>query len=122
MSKIEKFEDIKAWQKARELVKEIYNATKKGSFTEDFGLCKQIQNASVSIMANIAEGFDSQSDDEFVRFLRYRLRSATEVQSHLYVSLDQDYIKKESFEKLYKEIEEIKSLIAGFIRYLRSES
>ncbi len=122
MSKIDKFEDIKAWQKARKLVKEIYNTTKKGSFIKDFGLCKQIQNASVSIMANIAEGFDSQSDDEFVRFLRYGLRSATEVQSHLYVSLDQDYIKKESFDKLYKEIEEIKSLIAGFIRYLRSES
>ena len=122
MSKIDKFEDIKAWQKARKLVKEIYNTTKKGSFIKDFGLCKQIQNASVSIMANIAEGFDSQSDDEFVRFLRYGLRSATEVQSHLYVSLDQDYIKKESFDKLYKEIEDIKSLIAGFIRYLRSES
>ncbi|MEJ2355596.1 MAG: four helix bundle protein [candidate division WOR-3 bacterium] len=122
MSKIDKFEDIKAWQKARKLVKEIYNTTKKGSFIKDFGLCKQIQNASVSIMANIAEGFDSQSDDEFVRFLRYGLRSATEVQSHLYVSLDQDYIKKESFDKLYKEIEEIKSLIAGFIRCLRSES
>jgi four helix bundle protein len=122
MSKIDKFEDIKAWQKARKLVKEIYNTTKKGSFIKDFGLCKQIQNASVSIMANIAEGFDSQSDDKFVRFLRYGLRSATEVQSHLYVSLDQDYIKKESFDKLYKEIEEIKSLIAGFIRCLRSES
>ena len=122
MSGIENFEDIKAWQKARELANKIYNATKKGPFTKDFGLCKQIQNASVSIMANIAEGFDSQSDDEFVRFLRYGLRSATEVQSHLYVSLDQDYIEKESFERLYKEIEEIKSLIAGFIRYLRSES
>jgi four helix bundle protein len=122
MSKIEKFEDIKAWQKARELVKYIYSTTKEDSFAKDLGLCRQIQNASVSIMANIAEGFDSQSDDEFVRFLRYGLRSATEVRSHLYVSLDQDYIEKEFFEKLYKEIEEIKSLIAGFIRYLRSES
>jgi four helix bundle protein len=122
MSKIEKFEDVKAWQKARELVKYIYSITKEDPFAKDFGLCRQIQNASVSIMANIAEGFDSQSDDEFVRFLRYGLRSATEVQSHLYVSLDQDYIKKESFEKLYKEIEKIKSLILGFIRYLRSEN
>jgi four helix bundle protein len=122
MSKIEKFEDIKAWQKARELVKYIYSTTKEDPSAKDFGLCRQIQNASVSIMANIAEGFDSQSDDEFVRFLRYGLRSATEVQSHLYISLDQDYIKKESFERLYKETEEIKSLIAGFIRYLRIES
>lgn len=122
MSKIEKFEDIKAWQKARGLVNRIYKITKENPFCKDYGLCKQIQNASVSIMANIAEGFDSQSDDEFVRFLRYGFRSATEVQSHLYVSLDRDYIEKGTFEELYKEIEKIKSLIAGFIRYLKGEN
>jgi len=70
-------------------------------------------------MGNISEGFDSNSDDEFVRFLRYALRSATETQSHLYVAVDQDYISEEDFNILYKQAAKVKSLIAGFIRYLR---
>jgi len=70
--------------------------------------------AAVSIMANISEGFDSNSDDEFVRFLRYALRSATEVQSHLYVAVDQGYISKDEFTQLYDQAIEVKSLIAGF--------
>jgi len=71
-------------------------------------------------MANISEGFDSNSDDEFVRFLRYALRSATEVQSHLYVAVDQGYISKDEFTQLYDQAIEVKSLIAGFIRYLKA--
>jgi len=65
------------------------------------------------------KGFDSNSDDEFVRFLRYALRSATEVQSHLYAAIDQDYISEGDFDDLYKQAAKVKSLIAGFIRYLR---
>jgi len=76
--------------------------------------------ASVSIMANISEGFDSNSDDEFVRFLRYALRSATEVQSHLYVAVDQKYISEGNFDDLYKQATEVKKMISGFIRYLRN--
>lgn len=90
-----------------------------GKFARDYGLRDQIQRASVSIMANIAEGFDSNSDEEFIRFLRYALRSATEVQSHLYVALDQNYIDKPAFDDLYAQAGETKSLISGFIRYLR---
>jgi len=65
-------------------------------------------------------GFDSNSDDEFVRFLRYALRSATEVQSHLYVALDQAYIDRDAFDSLYNQADKVKSIISGFIRYLRS--
>jgi len=119
--KIEKFEDIKAWQKAREFVKEIYILTNKGNFSKDFGLKDQVRRASVSIMANIAEGFDSQSDQEFKKYLGYSRRSATEVLSHLYVALDQKYITDQKFEALKTEITEIKQLIGGFIRYLRKE-
>ena len=120
MTKIEKFENIEAWKKGRELAKDIYAVTGKGEFARDYGLRDQIQRATVSIMANIAEGFDANSDDEFVRFLRYALRSATEVQSHLYVAADQGYISKDEFTQLYDQGTEVKSLIAGFIRYLKA--
>ena len=111
---IKRFEDIEAWQAARGLTREIYKSTHLEPFAHDYGLCNQIQRASVSIMANISEGFDSNSDDEFVRFLRYALRSATEVQSHLYVAVDQGYISKDEFTQLYDQAIEVKSLIAGF--------
>ena len=116
---IECFEDIETWKAARELTRAIYYATAQGKFAKDFGLRDQIKRAAVSIMANIAEGFDSNSDDEFVRFLRYALRSATEVQSHLYVAVDQNYILEENFDDLYEQAAKAKGLIAGFIRYLR---
>jgi len=117
--KIEKFEGIKAWQEARELTKMIYAISDKGKFAKDFRLKDQIRSAAASIMANIAEGFDSQSDVEFVKFLIYSRRSASEVQSHLYVALDQEYLPKEQFEKLSEDIVKVKNLIYGFIRYLR---
>ncbi len=117
--KIESFEDIKAWQEAREFVKEIYRITNKGGFSNDFGLKDQLRRASVSIMANIAEGFDCQSDKEFIKFLGYSRRSATEVLSHIYVALDQKYITDQKFEDLKTEITVIKQLIGGFIRYLK---
>ena len=118
--KIERFEDIEAWQTARELTRQIYKAAAHERFARDYGLRDQIQRAAVSIMANTAEGFDANSDDEFVRFLRYALRSATEVQSHLYVAADQGYISAEEFTRLYDQATEGKKLISGFIRYLKA--
>jgi len=89
---IDRFEDIEAWQVGRELTRKIYEAARVERFARDFGLRDQVQRAAVSIMANIAEGFDSQSNKAFIQFLGYALRSATEVQSHLYVALDQGYV------------------------------
>jgi four helix bundle protein len=120
MARIERFEEIEAWKKARQLTQEIYEATAQGSFKKDFGLRDQLQRASVSIMANIAEGFDGGSNREFIKFLSYALRSTTEVQSHLYVALDQQYLDQETFLLLYDFSIEVKNLISGFIRYLRS--
>ncbi|MBU0630607.1 MAG: four helix bundle protein [Candidatus Margulisbacteria bacterium] len=117
--KIDKFEDIKAWHEARELTKSIYALTSKGNFDKDFRLKDQIRSAAASIMANIAEGFDAQSDLEFIKFLIYSRRSASEVQSHLYVALDQAYLSEEYFRKLSDDIVKIKNLIYGFIRYLQ---
>jgi four helix bundle protein len=116
--KIERFEDIQGWQKARELTRMIYEVTKNDGFARDRGLCAQIQRATGSVMANIAEGFDAGSDVEFIRFLRYARRSASEVQSHLYVALDQGYVTQAEFDALYQAALETRRLIGGFIRYL----
>lgn len=117
---IEKFEDIKAWQAGRDLTKAVYEMSSTGQFGRDYGLRDQIQRASVSVMANIAEGYDSLSNKEFVRFLGYALRSATEVQSHLYVALDQAYASQDQFNAIYQQAIEVKSLLHGFLCYLRN--
>ena len=116
--KIEKFEDINAWKKARSLTKQVYRLTRKVKFSRDFGLKDQIQRAAVSIMSNIAEGFDSNRNKEFTKFLEYSKRSASEVQSELYVALDQTYINREEFTSCYEQAEECKKLIIGFIKHL----
>ena len=90
--KIERFEDIEAWQLARELTRKVYCLTGKSRFAKDYGLKNQIQDAAGSSMHNIAEGFDSETNAEFIRFLRYAKRSCSEVQSELYVALDEGYI------------------------------
>ncbi len=95
--KIERFEDIEAWQLARELTRKVYRLTKKTRFAKDYGLKRQIQDAAGSSMHNIAEGFDSETNAEFMRFLRYAKRSCTEVQSELYVALDEEYITPSEF-------------------------
>ena len=119
MSKIEKFEDIVAWQKARELTREIYAHTKIGPFAKDFGLRDQIQRASVSTMANVAEGFDRGGDKEFIQFLSVSKGSCGEVKSHLYVALDQQYISPAQFSQLYNSSDDVGRLLSGFMGYLR---
>src|SRR5262245_54509747 len=101
MQKIERFEDIVSWQKARVLTRDIYDATKSAQFSNDFGLKNQIQRASVSSMANIAEGFERGGDNEFIQFLSQAKGSCGEVKSHLYVALDQAYISTSAFDQLY---------------------
>ncbi len=117
--KIVRFEDIDSWKKGRELTKAVYRITAQQKFFKDFGLRDQIQRASVSIMSNIAEGFDSGSDKAFVSFLRYSYRSASEVQSLLYVALDSGYIVEPDFQKCFEQASEAKRMIGGFIKYLK---
>ena len=116
--KIERFEDIEAWQLALELTRKVYQLTKKGKFARDFGLKGQIQDAAGSSMHNIAEGFDSETTSEFIRFLRYAKRSCTEVQSELYVALDQQYITNAEFQDVYDHAGRTRAAIRGFIKYL----
>lgn len=120
MAKIERFEDVQAWQKARELNKAIYEITKTSHFSKDFSLRDQIRKASVSIMANIAEGFGRRSKKEFSNFLNMAHGSAAEVQCHLYVALDLQYITKGDFETLYIKAEEVSRMIQGFMKYLHN--
>ena len=117
--KIERFEDIEAWQLARELTRKVYNLTKQPNFAKDYGLKDQIQRASGSTMHNIAEGFDSEANAEFIRFLRYAKRSCTEVQSELYVALDEEYISSDEFKDVYEQARRTRAAIRGFINYLR---
>lgn len=117
--KIKRFEDIEAWKLARELTLKVYRLTKHPEFMKDYGLKNQIQEAAGSSMHNIAEGFDSETNPEFIRFLRYGKRSCTEVQSELYVALDQNYISHDEFDDVYEQARKTRAAIRGFINYLK---
>lgn len=110
---INKFEDLVAWQKARELTKSIYIATRKEIFAKDFGLSGQIQRASVSIMSNIAEGFDRSNPAEFHQFLVIAKGSCAEVRSQLYVALDIGYLSLSEFDVLFKRAQELARVLGG---------
>jgi four helix bundle protein len=111
---IRRFEDIRAWQEARTLTRQVYALTQAGSMAKDFGLRDQLQRAAVSVMANIAEGFDCDSHAEFARFLGFARRSAVEVQSLLYAALDAEYITSEAFKETYDQANKTKAMVSAF--------
>ena len=113
MSKVERFEDLIAWQKARELTKLIYYISNSGKFKKDFGLRDQIRRASVSVMSNIAEGFDRASRPEFHRFLVIAKGSCAEVRSQLYIAWDTEMISGKEFQELKSLAEETARIIGG---------
>jgi len=119
---IQNFEDVEGWQLARKLTNMIYDVATTGEFARDFGLKDQITRAAGSTMHNIAEGFDSGSNPEFVRFLRYSQRSCTEVKSQLYIALDRHYISESQFDELYTQANHTHAKVGGFIRYLLKNS
>ena len=116
------FEDLKVWQDTRAFVKLIYELTASDSFKKDYGLKDQIQRAAVSIMNNIAEGFERNNNKEFVVFLKYSKGSAGEIRSMLYVALDLNYISKSTFEEYYENVIKIITQISNFIKYLKNYS
>ncbi|MBW3623787.1 MAG: four helix bundle protein [Armatimonadetes bacterium] len=118
MAGIERFEDIEGWKKARELTRAIYSLTSTGEFSRDYGLKDQLRRASVSIMSNIAEGFERGGDKEFQQFLAIAKGSTGEVKAQLYIALDARYIDREAFQSLYEMANETGRIIAGFMRYL----
>jgi four helix bundle protein len=122
MAAITQFEDIQAWQRARQLVREVYRACAEGQLSRDFGLRDQLCRAAVSAMSNVAEGFAKKSDRDFAHFLDIARGSVTEVQSLLYVALDVGYLDKDQFDKLRQMTETTASLISGLTSYLRQRS
>ena len=120
--KVNSFEDLQVWKDCRILVKSIYQLTSDGKFSKDFGLREQIQRASVSIMNNIAEGFERNNNKEYIKFLGYSKGSAGEVRSMLYVATDLGYISQDSFNTHYQMAINIITQISNFIKYLRKSS
>ena len=119
MSNIEKFEDIEAWKRAREVTKKIYQLSSRGEFSRDFGLKDQIRRSSVSVMSNIAEGFERDCNREFINFLSIAKGSCGEAKSQLYVALDQNFITVEDFEWMSDHLSQTGRMIGGFMHYLR---
>lgn len=118
MATIERFEDFEAWKLAREITAEIYQVSKGELFGRDYGLRNQICRASVSVMSNIAEGFERDGRKEFINFLSIAKGSSGEIRSQLYVALDQNYISKEQFDLLYDKTIRNCRILAGLIKYL----
>ncbi|WP_299433387.1 four helix bundle protein [uncultured Meiothermus sp.] len=111
--KVEGFESLIAWQQARVLVRDIYKVSRKGEFAKDYGLKDQIQRASVSIMSNVAEGYERGNRNEFHQFLAIAKASCGEVRSQLYVALDIEYISESDFEKLSQHCRQLSKIISG---------
>lgn len=117
---IQTFSEIDSWKEARILVKEIYQLTSHGKIEKDFGFKDQLQRASVSIMSNIAEGFDSGTTKSFINYLNHANASSSEVFSMLFIAKDIGYISEDEFNKLSARVEKVRKLIGGFIKYLKS--
>jgi four helix bundle protein len=119
VSRIEQFEDIDSWKLGRELTREIYRITSEGNFARDFEPRNQIRRAAVSILSNIAEGFERTGNREFVQFLSMAKGSCGELRAQLYVALDQNYITSAQFEALSQQARSVSQLTSGLIRYLQ---
>jgi four helix bundle protein len=120
MATFKTFEEIEAWQQARELTRLVYEVSGKGAFGRDFALRDQIRRAAVSVVSNIAEGFGRGGIREFVQFLSVARGSASEVSAQLYVALDQEYVSADGFARLQEQATRTGSVISGLIRYLRT--
>ena len=121
--KLSRFEDLDCWKEARQLTRQVYDEIGRNqSWQKDLRLCGQIQGAAVSVMANIAEGFVRHSDKEFVQFLFVAMASAAEIQSHLYVAVDQGYLLQETFDSIYAQAGKTSRIISGLIKYLRRKT
>jgi len=117
--KLTHFEDLECWKEARKLVNMVYDAIKESkAFQNDYRLKDQSTGAAISVMGNIPEGFVRRSNKEFTQFLFISVSSAAELQSHMYIALDQDYVTKETFDSIYQQAEKTSKMISGLITYL----
>lgn len=119
--KVKQFEDLIAWQKAREVTRQIYYLTRREPFCKDFGLCNQIQRAAVSVMSNLAEGYERGSSNEFHQFLTIAKASCAEMRSQLYVAYDIGYISQGTFAKIHSSATELARIIGGLKGSVRKQ-
>lgn len=122
MARFDRFEEIVAWQKAYETTLDIYRLTNAPAFSKDFGLKDQIRRATVSVMANIAEGHGRRSNTEFANFLNIARGSVAEVQSHLHLAVGLGYIDETDFDRLYALLTEVSRMTLALARYLRDNN
>ncbi|RJP55260.1 MAG: four helix bundle protein [Anaerolineaceae bacterium] len=121
MTTAKRFEDLEVWQRAKDLTNLIYKHSADGAFSRDFGLRDQMRRASVSIMSNIAEGFESQTQAMFIKFLGYAKGSVGELRAQLYIARDQDYITEEDFNTMFSTAKICSRQLSRFIQYLESQ-
>ena len=121
MAAFKTFEEINAWQNAREPVRDVYAMTGCGDFCKDYGLKDQIQRAAVSVCSNIAEGFERRGNKEFINFLWIAKGSAAEVCSQLHLAKDLGYITDERFKSMYDSAKQIGGMLFNLITILSSE-
>jgi len=121
MATAKRFEDLEVWQKAKELTNLIYRLSSSGMFSRDFGLRDQMRRASISIMSNIAEGFESQTQALFIQYLGHAKGSAGELRAQLYITLEQSYITQDEFNSAFLLAEICSKQLARFIQYLESQ-
>lgn len=114
------FEDLNVFEESRMLTKQIYQLTNSKQFNKDYGLREQIRRASISIMSNIAEGYERNSDKEFAKFLGYSKGSCGEVRSQLLIAKDLGYLDQNEFEKLYDDCKHISAMISNYIKALKN--
>ena len=119
---IRRFEDIKAWQGARQIANKVYELSEQNRrFSRDFALRDHSRKTAISIMANIAEGFQRKSRKEFIQFLYIALGSTSELQSHMYIAKDCSYLSEREFAEIYGSLEEVLKMLHGFIKYLKKD-
>lgn len=122
MAMVRRFEDLQCWKRARELNRQVYQASGAGSFAKDFELRGQIRSASVSVMANIAEGFGRGGRKEFIQFLSIAKGSLDELKSHLYAAVDALHMGSAAFDELYALADDVGRLIYGMMNYLQTST
>jgi four helix bundle protein len=120
MTTFKRLEEIHAWQKARQATKRVYEISTNNVFPRDFGLRDQIRRSAVSVMANIAEGYGRRTNKDFANFLVLSHGSAAEVQSHLYIALDLEYIERIEFDELYRIFDEVSRMTMSLCQHLRT--
>ena len=120
MAKIKSFEELLVWQDARKLTADIYKITRNFPTIENYSLSQQIRRAAVSVMSNIAEGFERSTDKDYANFLSMARGSVAEIQNDLYIALDLKYIDKVDFNNLYSFTKKILKQLSGFIHYLKN--